>query len=96
MKRSPMLDAVLVMAFMVGATAMAALVRGLPEPCPRPAPSSVEGLFAPCLATERRDPGSPADLAALYLPPSASGATAVARAPAGDVDATGSVAAPKR
>jgi hypothetical protein len=97
MKRSSMLDAVLVMAFMVGATALTALIRGVPEPCRTPAPSSVEGLFAPCLVTERRDLATPADMAALYLPPPpiAPGATAVARSPAPDVDVTGSVE-PKR
>ena len=99
MKRSPVLDAVLVMAFMAGATAMTAFVRGVPEPCPRPVPSSVEGLFAPCLVTERRDLSPPADIAALYLPPpslvpAAPAAPVVARSPR-DVDVTGSVE-PKR
>jgi hypothetical protein len=91
MRRSSILDAVLVMAFMVGATAMTAFLKGLPERCPQPTPSSVEGLFAPCLA-ERRDASPPDDIAALYLPPPAArGGTAVATAPARDVDATGSV-----
>lgn len=90
MRRSSILDAVLVMAFMVGATAMTAFLRGMPERCPQPTPSSVEALFAPCLAAERRD--VPTDIAALYLPPpSARGGTAVATAPARDVDVTGSV-----
>lgn len=97
MKRSPMLDAVLVIAFMVGATAMTALVKGTPEPCPKPAPSSIEGLFAPCLVAERRDLPPPAEIARLYLPPPpiAPGGTAVVRSPR-DVDVTGSVAEPKR
>lgn len=91
MRRSSILDAVLVMAFMVGATAMTAFLRGMPERCPQPTPSSVEALFAPCLAAERRD-SSPTDIAALYLPPpSARGGTAVATMPSRDVDATGSV-----
>jgi hypothetical protein len=92
-----MLDAVLVIAFMVGATAMTALVKGAPEPCPKPAPSSIEGLFAPCLVTERRDFPPPADIAALYLPPPpiTRGGTAVATIPR-DVDVTGSVTTPKR
>jgi hypothetical protein len=91
MRRSSILDAVLVMAFMVGATAMTAFVRGLPERCPQPAPSSVEALFAPCLAAERPSLAPAADLAALYLPPPAArGGTAVATTPR-DVDATGSV-----
>jgi hypothetical protein len=91
MRRSSILDAVLVMAFMVGATAMTAFLKGVPEPCPKPMPSSVEGLFAPCLAAERRDlPAT--DIAALYLPPpSARGGTAVATDRARDVDVTGSV-----
>ncbi|HEX8165518.1 MAG TPA: hypothetical protein VF601_06980 [Beijerinckiaceae bacterium] len=96
MRRSSILDAVLVIAFMISATAVTALVRGVPEPCPKAMPSSVEGLFAPCLAMERRDLSGPADIAALYLPPpSARGGTAVAATPR-DVDVTGTVAEPKR
>jgi hypothetical protein len=98
MKRSPMLDAVLVISFMIGATAMTAFVKGAPERCPQPTPTSVEGLFAPCLVAERRDLPPPADIAALYLPPPpiARGGTAVARSPERDVDVTGSVPEPKR
>jgi hypothetical protein len=73
-------------AFMVGATAMTAFLKGLPERCPQLAPSSVEALFAPVSR-----PSAPADLAALYLPPPPPGGTAAATAPR-DVEATGSVA----
>jgi hypothetical protein len=101
MKRSPMLDVVLVSAFLIGATAMMAVVRGTPERCPQATPSSVEGLFAPCLLASRGDVQPPADIAALYLPPSPvrPGATMIARNPAAherDVEATGAVTPPKR
>jgi len=99
MKRSPMLDAVLVAALLIGATAMTAFIRGAPERCPQASPSSVEGLFAPCLVAIRGDAQAPADMAALYLPPfTQPGGTMVARtpAPARDVDTTGAVATPKR
>ena len=49
MKRSPVLDAVLVGALMIGATAMTAFIKGIPEACSQPTPASVESLFAPCL-----------------------------------------------
>ena len=98
MKRSSMLDAVLVTAFLIGATALMAFLRGTPAPCPQATPSSVEGLFAPCLIASRGDIRPPADIAALYLPPSPiqPGGTMVARTPApDDVDTTGTVV-PKR
>ena len=66
MKRSPVLDAVLVGALMIGATAMTAFIKGIPEACSQPTPASVESLFAPCLAAERQDRRPPADTAALY------------------------------
>ena len=69
MKRSPVLDAVLVGALMIGATAMTAFIKGIPEACSQPTPASVESLFAPCLAAERQDRRPPADIAALYFPP---------------------------
>ena len=68
MKRSPVLDAVLVGALMIGATAMTAFIKGIPEACSQPTPASVESLFAPCLAAERQDRRPPADVAALYFP----------------------------
>ena len=93
MKRSPMLDAVLVAAFLVGTTAIMAFVRGTPESCPQAAPSSVEALFAPCLAANRTDMQPPADIATLYLPrPTVQpGGTMLARDPARDVETTGAV-----
>jgi hypothetical protein len=97
MKRSPMLDAVLVAAFIVAATALMAFVRGAPERCPQASPASVEGLFAPCLVADRREVRPPTDIAGLDLPPPPieRGGTAVARqpAPSRDVEATGSVPA---
>jgi hypothetical protein len=100
MKRSSLLDAVLVAAFLIGATAMMAFVRGTPESCPQANPSSVEGLFAPCLMAHRGDVRPPADIAALYLPPPPlrPGGTMVAKTPAPerDVETTGAVAPPKR
>lgn len=102
MKRSPMLDVLLVGAFLVGATAMMGFLRGTPERCPSPTPTSIEGLFAPCLVADRREIRPPSDIAALYLPPPPieRGGTAVATSPRPqperDVEATGSVAAPQR
>jgi hypothetical protein len=97
MKRSPMLDTVLVAAFLVAATAMMAFVRGTPERCPQASPASVEGLFAPCLVADRRDVRPPAGIAGLDLPPLPieRGGTAVARqpTPGRDVEATGTVPA---
>jgi hypothetical protein len=99
MKRSSMLDAVLVTAFLIGATAMTAFVRGTPERCPQANPSSVEALFAPCLAASRSDMRPPADVAALYLRalPVRSEGTMVARpsAPERDVETTGTLAPPR-
>jgi hypothetical protein len=96
MKRSSLLDAVLVAAFLISATALMAFVRGTPEPCPQASPTSVEGLFAPCLVASRGDLRPPADLAALYFPPPPiqPGGTMIARPPAAerDVEATGTVA----
>ena len=101
MKRSPVLDAVLVGALMIGATAMTAFIKGIPEACSQPTPASVESLFAPCLAAERQDRRPPADTAALYFPPPPPplrpGETLVATpASPRDVDATGSVTQPRR
>jgi hypothetical protein len=93
MKRSPMLDAVLVTALLIGATAMTAFVRGTPERCPQPSPSSIEGLFAPCLVASRDVRPSP-DMV-LYLPAERAGSM-LARTPARDIDTTGAVATPKR
>ena len=47
---------------------MMSFVRGTPERCPQAAPSSVEALFAPCLAASRTDMQPPADIASFYLP----------------------------
>jgi hypothetical protein len=98
MKRSPVLDAVLVGALMIGATAMTAFIKGMPEPCGQPTAASVESLFAPCLVAERQDRPTAADMAALYFPPPPlrPGDSAVAARPARDVDATGSVPQAKR
>ena len=98
MKRSSMLDAVLVAAFLVGATALMAVVRGTPERCPEANPSSVESHFAPCLVAGRAEVRPPADVALLFPPPPIQpGGTMVARTPAPerDVETTGAVA-PKR
>ena len=76
-----------------------AFVRGTPERCPQPSPSSVEGLFAPCLVANRGDiQPPPADIAARYLPrpPIEAGGTMVAKTPAPDVDTTGAIETPKR
>ena len=94
MKRSPMLDAVLVTALLIGATAMTAFVRGTPERCPQASPSSIEGLFAPCLVASRGDVRPSPDMA-LYLPAERAGSM-LARTPARDIDRTGAVATPKR
>ena len=99
MKRSPVLDAVLVGALMIGATAMTAFIKGIPEACSQPTPASVESLFAPCLAAERQDRRPPADIAALYFPPPPlrPGETLVATpASPRDVDTTGSVPQSRR
>jgi hypothetical protein len=100
MRRSSMLDAVLVTAFLIGATVMMAFVRGTPERCPQANPSSIEGLFAPCLVANRSDIRPPADIAGLTLPPPPiqPGGTMIARTPTPerDIDATGAVATPRR
>ena len=98
MRRSGLVDVVLIAALLVGATALLGLIRGLPGACPKPGPSSVEALFAPCLATSREDM-SRADLAGLDVlpPPPVRPGAAIAVAPpeqqrpALDVDVTGSV-----
>jgi hypothetical protein len=98
MKRSAILDVVLVSAFLIGTTAVFALVRGVPGRCPGPGPSSVERLFAPCLVAEREEYGRlPGGVAAIDLPPFPlrPGPTAIADGPRGgpvaDVEATGSL-----
>ena len=92
MKRSSMLDAVLVTAVVVGATALMTFVHGTPRACPEASPTSVEGLFAPCLAASRADVRPPADIAWLYFPSDPGGAM-VARKPAveRDIETTGTV-----
>jgi hypothetical protein len=90
MKRSSMLDAVLVTAFLVGATALMAFVRGTPDRCPQASPASVENLFAPCLAGSREDArAAPAEIAALDFPPPP--IQPRTPAPSRDVEATGSI-----
>jgi hypothetical protein len=102
MNRSPMLDVVLVSAVMVGATALLSFVVKVPEQCPKPDPSSVERLLAPCLVADRADIPSPADFARFDLPPPpfARGQTAIVtpREPSTptDVEVTGSVPRPGR
>ena len=85
-----MLDAVLVTAFVVGATALMTFVT--PRACPEASPTSVEGLFAPCLAASRADVRPPDDIAWLYFPSEPGGAM-VARKPAveRDIETTGTV-----
>jgi hypothetical protein len=103
MKRSNLVDVFLVAALLIGATALLGFVRGVPESCPKPNPSSVEALFAPCLAADRED-SIRTDMTAFDLlpPPPLRPGTVVAVRPPGaqpalrEVEATGSLAQPKR
>ena len=103
MKRSNLVDVFLVGALLIGATALLGFVRGMPASCPKPSPSSVEALFAPCLAADRQD-FNRTDMAGFDLlpPPPLRPGTAVAVRPQGepqparDVDVTGSIAPAKR
>ena len=98
MKRSNLVDVFLVAALLIGATALLGFVRGMPTSCPKPNASSVEALFAPCLATDRED-FNRTDMAGYDLlpPPPVRPGTAIAVAPtngepaARDVEATGSL-----
>ena len=98
MKRAALANAIVVAALLVGATALAGLVQGLPGRCPNPSSARVEALFAPCLAGDRQDAGRTTDLARYVFPPPPlqPGATIPMGSdqdgPAIDVDVTGSIA----
>jgi hypothetical protein len=99
MKRSSLVDVFFIAALLIGATALLGFVRGMPGRCATPSPSSVEALFAPCLAADRQalDGGDLARLDLPALPPTAPTALAAGRPRHGlDVETTGSIAPAKR
>jgi hypothetical protein len=60
MKRSALVDGLLLAAVLLSTMSLFAFLREIPGECPAPSPSSVEELFAPCLAASREDFERPA------------------------------------
>jgi hypothetical protein len=60
MKRSALVDGLLLAAIVLSTLSLFALLREIPDECAARTPGSVEDLFAPCLASSREDFDRPA------------------------------------
>jgi hypothetical protein len=99
MRRSTLVDGLLLTAVLVSTMSLLAFLRDVPRECPAPNPSGVEELFAPCLAAGQDDARREAALgewarAGLAPLPPRQPIVADGRPPASqrDVEATGSIA----
>jgi hypothetical protein len=92
MRRSTLVDGLLLTAVLVSTISLFALLRAIPEECPSVNPASIEAPSAPCLVSDRAEfrPSTGAAEAGAPARPARPVMTDSDREPDRDVESTGS------